>query len=661
MYLPDFINRAVTLFTDFLSIDAHEPFKTGAKIATMTGATVGVVVALTTKTYPWLRAKREGRSVSKRVGAELFQAANIERAIRYYIPPLTQSIDPAGGEESRRIHSVQSPLFTTLDNVLSPASKDRYHILLADSGMGKTSALLNYYVLNLRRWRKKRKIQIVPLGIPDADERIRKIEDKGDTILFLDALDEDTLAIDDHTKRLRVLLDATHEFQHLLITCRTQFFRKDEEIPIDTGIIKVGVRSLGESAEHDFYKIYLAPFSDQQAEAYIKRRYPIWRLRHRKLAFRLAAKIPHLTARPMLLAHINDLVQSKKNIEYSYELYEEVVVAWIKREQGFIKDATALREFSEKLAVNLFVNRAKRGAELITKDELRELAKEWGIQIQADKLSGRSLLNRDAEGNLKFAHRSIMEYLFVKRFLDGDLQCLAVEWTDQMKTFLWEMLEDRVRFSSRALVFSRWLGRYNLPLVPNLPSPLGKAGLKLLADTLKQNIEAAPLAWDDIGKYRTNAFLDLCAHVIRGDGKFDISVRIFNVSKAEKVNFMDSAYYFCQGTFWMQRDHRAMKQIFVTPAEPSLFKKLSFLLTFDEKTNFQESETLDYLRRLRAANNNPFLKPEAIVIPIIQKQILCDVLIFSSQGEASFNQEDLHRLESIFKSDDKTATSNRND
>jgi len=55
-------------------------------------------------------------------------------------------------------------------------------------------------------------------------------------------------------------------------------------------------------------------------------------------------------------------------------------------------------------------------------------------------MRGRSLLNRDAEGNYKFAHRSIMEYLFVRRLVSGDEGCREEILTDQMKQFLVEIL-----------------------------------------------------------------------------------------------------------------------------------------------------------------------------------------------------------------------------
>src|ERR1044071_2391424 len=217
MELPD-------LFKQIFTLDPNDPFKTGAKIVAILGTAFTIITTLVTKTYPWLRAKRDSRSVEKRMGAKLFTAASIERAIRYYIPPSCQSIDPSGGEESRLVHSVQAPLFKTLDNAIS--SEERYHILLADSGMGKTSALINYYVRHLHRWRRTYQITIIPLGIPDADERIKGLENKSNTILFLDAFDEDTRAMADHVSRLRELLNNTYEFFHVLISCRTQFFSK---------------------------------------------------------------------------------------------------------------------------------------------------------------------------------------------------------------------------------------------------------------------------------------------------------------------------------------------------------------------------------------------------------------------------------------------------
>jgi hypothetical protein len=435
----DLINAIHLLVREWFTLNPTEPLRTAVKVATIAGTVVTVVTTLSTKTGPWLAAKLKTRSISRHLGPE-FTVAGIHRSIRYYIRALCQDLDPAGAEEPRLVYGVQEKLFEALDKVLTHPTEHHFIFLLADSGMGKTSALINYYARHVRRFRKPFKLFLIPLGIPDADERIAKITDRAGSVLFLDALDEDTLAMVDHTERLRTLLNLTRDFERVLITCRTQFFSKDEEIPKETGKIKVGARAAGESAEYYFHKIYLSPFNDHQVTKYLKRRYPIWRYGRRRTAHAIVKKIPNLTVRPMLLAHVDDIVQSNRDIKHSYQLYEEMVDAWLEREQGFIQKTDDLSQFSERLAVDLYLNRRTRGSERIERTQLVALAQEWGIPLEDWKLSGRSVLNRDADGNYKFAHRSIMEYLFVRRFLKGEGKCLDEEWTDQMIDFFIEVL-----------------------------------------------------------------------------------------------------------------------------------------------------------------------------------------------------------------------------
>jgi len=424
--------------------DPSDPLKFYLQLISIISAVITITTVVVTRALPWVKAKLDSRSIRKRIGAELYPVGIIERALRYYVQPFCQDVDPTGGEDLRLVYGVKQKLFEVLDDVLYHSTEYRYLILLADSGMGKTTAMLNYYVRHIRRWWKKNKIVLIPLGIPDADKRITDIAEKQNTILFLDALDEDTLAVIDHAERIRLLLELTREFERVVISCRTQFFSKEEEIPKGTAILKIGVRDARESAEYFFHKVYIAPFSDKQVAKYLKQRYPIWRWQNRRRAKEVVKQIPDLAIRPMLLAHIDYLINAKREIRYTYEVYEEMVEAWLERERGFVQEKEDLRQFSELLAVDLYLKRTLRGAERIPKAELSDLAQQWHIQLDSWKLSGRSLLNRDAEGNYKFAHRSIMEYLFVKRFFDGDLRCLKCEWTDQMQKFLREMLENDI-------------------------------------------------------------------------------------------------------------------------------------------------------------------------------------------------------------------------
>jgi hypothetical protein len=168
-------------------------------------------------------------------------------------------------------------------------------------------------------------------------------------------------------------------------------------------------------------------------------RYPFWRREQRQKAYTLALKIPLLSVRPMLLAHIPDILVSGKEVTHTYQLYEAMVDAWLERESSWV-DKQALRKFSENLAVDLYFNRVARGMERVPREELTTLARAAGVQLELWQIGSRSLLNRDAEGNYKFAHRSIMEYLVALRLLQGDERCEGIVLTDQIRLSLLEML-----------------------------------------------------------------------------------------------------------------------------------------------------------------------------------------------------------------------------
>jgi hypothetical protein len=86
MSAQDYFNQLPTLVRQFFTLDPTDPFKIGAKVLGMLGAGFTIITTLATKTYPWLRAKRDSRVITNRVGAQLIAASNIERTIRNYIP-----------------------------------------------------------------------------------------------------------------------------------------------------------------------------------------------------------------------------------------------------------------------------------------------------------------------------------------------------------------------------------------------------------------------------------------------------------------------------------------------------------------------------------------------------------------------------------------------
>jgi hypothetical protein len=396
----------------------------------------GVLAAVLTVLDLLLRGLLRGlsmwneRSIKKHIDAQLYDSETISRASRYYVPPSCTSIDPAQEAEPRNLIATEEDLLSLIDRFLNGMGDYRHLVILADSGMGKTSCLLNYFARNYQRFFGRKNIVIIPLGIPDADERISRIPHKNETTLFLDALDEDTKAIQDHKARISALMKLVTDFQRVILTSRTQFFPSDEEIPVETGILKIGARGLGKP-QFEFTKIYISPLSDAMVKKFLTKKYPFPLSPDRRKAHRLIKKVPMLTARPMILTYLPDLIDSDKVFASSYEIYQEVVRKWIERESAWVQEKS-LEQFSDHVAVDIFTNRIKRKAERISRKELSDLGKRCRINIGASQMRGRSLLNRDAVGNYKFAHRSIMEFLVARIILraimgDGEDESLVAE------------------------------------------------------------------------------------------------------------------------------------------------------------------------------------------------------------------------------------------
>jgi uncharacterized protein YjbI with pentapeptide repeats len=396
-------------------------------------------VAVRTHGY-FIRETQKNRHIlNKNLRDGPFDRQAIKQSTKNYIYPKFYNRDPTQEKDiTSPLTVAYGNLFQEVNRFLDQDSGCRHLLILADSGVGKTSFIINYYAYNLRKRKKAHKISLIPLGRKDADSLIAGIPNKKERVVFLDALDEDPKAVSNHCRRIYDLMVACKVFQRVIITCRIRFFSKDDGIPVKTKGIGIAFSAAGKTDIYEFKQLYLAPFDDQDVARYIKQHYHFWSYTHRKKAYELVRKIPQLAARPMLLAHITDIIKAGTvDIETSYQLYQVMVEAWLDRESDRV-DKESLRTFCELLAVNLFVNRKSRGEEQATKAELSQLAHQCKVSLKGWEFSDESLLYRNAAGYYKFAHRSIMEFLFVKHWLKGHKPIRQVELTDQMGRFLTE-------------------------------------------------------------------------------------------------------------------------------------------------------------------------------------------------------------------------------
>jgi hypothetical protein len=385
-----------------------------------------------------LSAATDRRLLAAEHSLNHYDEPTIRRATQYYIRPNCSNLDPGEHVELRfALVAVRGSLFQTIDTFLERNDPENKHvIILADSGVGKTSFLLNYYATNLRRHvRRRRDISLIYLGASDCDDRIKAIPNPREKVLFLDAFDEDVKARLDYRARFGALLVTCAEFRQVIITCRTQFFASDEDIPTETGLSRPGARPAGDTGAQGVRRLYLAPFDDDDVARYIRKRFRPWQQRQRRLARQTVTAIPYLSVRPMLLAHVPDIIESRTVIRDPFRLYGEMVSAWIRREERWVPPLD-LRTFSALLAVDLYLNSEQRGGERATVDELQFMRKEWRVRLDGWQITGRSLLNRTAEGQYKFAHRSILEYFVIGEFLARRVDRGVLRLTDQMGRFI---------------------------------------------------------------------------------------------------------------------------------------------------------------------------------------------------------------------------------
>jgi formylglycine-generating enzyme required for sulfatase activity len=359
----------------------------------------------------------------------------IKRATENYVPTKCQNVDPSAQNEPGNVHAFVTreeliPFFT--DKVFKNKKEEKYYLVLADSGMGKTTFMINLFLTYIKKPDPNYKIVLLPLGHEKTDAKIDKIkiEEKYDTILLLDAFDEDPKAVKDYKKRLDAIIQKTKDFQTIIITSRTQFFPSDSEIPKETGIYKFG----GDKKEHKFYKIYISPFDDNDIEKYLKNKYHFYERSKMENARDVVKKSPNLMVRPMLLAHIDDLI-GEKEYDYTYEIYEVMVKKWIERER--VKNKKELRRFCREVAKDIYKFRKSRKGLYIDGDDIKNMAEQHQIKLDEFEMKGRSLLNRNAEGQYKFAHKSILEYfLALEVFENKDFeQLFDFEGMEQAKKF----------------------------------------------------------------------------------------------------------------------------------------------------------------------------------------------------------------------------------
>ncbi len=292
---------------------------------------------------------------------------------------------------------------------------DKFYLVLADSGMGKTTFLINLFVrynsfFNLNR---KYNIKLIPFGYKgDVIEKIKEIkkEEIKNTILLLDAFDEyvkilppakhDALNDDERFRKvLDEVIDTVQDFREVVITSRTQYFPGQEDRDYELKIPR-----FDEKGFHKLAKLYLSPFDDSEIRSYLNKKYGVlkfWNREKKQKALEIVNNSPNLMVRPMLLNYIDLLVEDNQKYSNAYQIYEALVYKWIEREADKRKPDKDDRDrfknnlycYSRQVALKIYEKRKEiQNYQLTVADAVT-----IEVKLEHYEMTGQSLLTRDID------------------------------------------------------------------------------------------------------------------------------------------------------------------------------------------------------------------------------------------------------------------------
>lgn len=298
-------------------------------------------------------------------------------------------------------------------------SSKQYHIILGDTGTGKSAFLINsYFYLLTKLFKKGYSVLYATLRDPHALDKLTDVGNKKHTILFLDAFDESIHAATNAQKMISNVESMTKEFAKVILASRTHFFDNKSDEPTVTTVARAV-----DLDEVKYSKYNILPFSDNDVSKYLYRKFRLHFVNRRK-AKEIVSKSVDIMSRPLILSMIDSLLDHEKRFKYAHEIYAVVVERLVDREVEFIsklapsvQDNEVSKKESRKqyldflnlLTIKMYNNMLTLGEPIADIDSLD--MHEWTNDFFRDfSKRKRTLLERKTDSMFSFSHRSVFEY-----------------------------------------------------------------------------------------------------------------------------------------------------------------------------------------------------------------------------------------------------------
>lgn len=433
-------------FQDFSNMGLNDKLMVLSIIVTIALALIPLVYRMI-RTLKSAKEWRE-KEIRRKLEPNNSDGLKLVRDLKYFIPINGQLEAPHNTDEifisDNRFLLTKKFINEYLNSKVT--GKKRY-IILGGSGMGKSTFSADLFFQYINKYNQRNipfPINILYLGDSDVLDKIvdlSKKEDACESILILDALDENVDAIKDISSFMNKIDLITNIFKFVIITGRTQLFQDDVSEPT-IGKIK---QNSNLSKRLKYERIYVSPFSEYEIQTYLANKFTIGTENYRK-AIQIVNKGNDLMSRPMILSFIDDLLGFARCERLTIvEIYKTIIDKWLLRECETQEDSdnrlnvNDLYIFSKRLAVYMYDKWETTGISHITKSEYEYFIESNGYSGNPYSFRGRSLINRKSDGSIKFSHKSFWEFFIALDVLENPGKSYNPDNLDMAKMFVIEL------------------------------------------------------------------------------------------------------------------------------------------------------------------------------------------------------------------------------
>jgi len=319
----------------------------------------------------------------------------------------------------------RKPLNTYLLSMIKEEQQEsRYTCIMGDTGSGKTDALVHFLeeYVGSSFFPSEIRLYTLKKGYNKVLEAIQKEypneESRKKCVLLLDALDEceearkslENTPDNNPSTFINKLYEDTKNFAWVIVTCRKQFFMREEYLPGKMDVEIGNPQDLDNLFLH-WQKLYIAPFSDKQVDEYLLRKFGVTSGKETcEEARRIVDLCEDVFLRPMILSHIDIVMkvyaQRQKPLTMK-DIYDAIVYYWIQREaKNKPEEIERLLNVSIATAGYMYKNNLNS----LDDEHYREFCREYKIDDRDNLIRVKSLLTNDKDG-FRFSHKSFYDFL----------------------------------------------------------------------------------------------------------------------------------------------------------------------------------------------------------------------------------------------------------